>query len=384
MDLGWTGGQYSALRALLGLYLVARFAGIGMNAAGLFPPGIVLVILGAMGAGVLLALGLWHRPAALGLAVAWAWLFDRTPWIPLVDLVVVECLLLAHLLLPPAPYGSIAARGRPDPGGGWRMPAAPYAVTWVIAAAAWAWEGYAILAGGPGGAAGGAAAPAGSPIGFAGLLAERLGAPQAAGVGPALAAAAVLQIGVAAGAAARPLRPWVWLVLVAGHAAALLQSATFRPALLLLDLLLLDPGWVRPGGGRAAETLFYDGHCGLCHGFVRFLLAEDRGGEAFRFSPLQGAAFGAAVPQERRADLPDSLILKASGGALLLRSAAVLHALDRLGGFWRVLGRLAALVPRRLRDLAYDGVARVRHRLFRRPEETCPILPEGLRARFDA
>ena len=140
---------------------------------------------------------------------------------------------------------------------------------------------------------------------------------------------------------------------------------------------------MRPGGGAAAETIFYDGGCGLCHRFVRFLLAEDEAGRAFRFAPLQGAAFRAAVPEARRMGLPDSIVLRSGDGALLVRSSAVLHALDRLGGVWRLAGRLLTLLPRVLRDAAYDLVARLRHRLFRRPSESCPLVPEALRRRFD-
>jgi predicted DCC family thiol-disulfide oxidoreductase YuxK len=42
-------------------------------------------------------------------------------------------------------------------------------------------------------------------------------------------------------------------------------------------------------------TVFYDGHCGLCHGFIRFLLARDPGGEKFDFAPLQGSFFATVV-----------------------------------------------------------------------------------------
>jgi predicted DCC family thiol-disulfide oxidoreductase YuxK len=71
-------------------------------------------------------------------------------------------------------------------------------------------------------------------------------------------------------------------------------------------------------------------------------------------------------------------------GTLLLRAQGVLHILRRLGGAWRVLATLAALVPAGLLDRAYDVVARVRGRLFGAPAEACPIVPAHLRARFDA
>jgi predicted DCC family thiol-disulfide oxidoreductase YuxK len=62
----------------------------------------------------------------------------------------------------------------------------------------------------------------------------------------------------------------------------------------------------------------------------------------------------------------------------------VLHILRRLGGAWRALGVAGSLVPRRLRDAAYNGFARIRRRIFAAPAETCPLLPKHLRTRFVA
>jgi predicted DCC family thiol-disulfide oxidoreductase YuxK len=58
--------------------------------------------------------------------------------------------------------------------------------------------------------------------------------------------------------------------------------------------------------------------------------------------------------------------------------------MDRLGGFWRVLAIIATAVPGNLQDAAYDTVARLRHRLFARPKDACPLLPAHLRGRFSA
>lgn len=132
-----------------------------------------------------------------------------------------------------------------------------------------------------------------------------------------------------------------------------------------------------------AEILFYDGGCGLCHRAVRCVIAADRRGDRFRFAPLGGVTFRATVKPEEAAALPDSLVLRRSDGALLVRSAAVLHALRRLGGPWRVLGALLGLAPAGLRDRVYDAVAQRRRRWFRSPDAACPVLPPRLRARFD-
>jgi len=138
-----------------------------------------------------------------------------------------------------------------------------------------------------------------------------------------------------------------------------------------------------PHSTEHTEILFYDGHCGLCHRGVKFVLKHDRLGTAFRLAPLQGETFQATVPVGRRAGLPDSMVVQTHDGSLLLRSDAWVHIVRRLGGRWKALAALVAAVPRPLRDLAYDFIARIRYRLFGRRDDLCPDLPPHLRARFD-
>jgi predicted DCC family thiol-disulfide oxidoreductase YuxK len=128
--------------------------------------------------------------------------------------------------------------------------------------------------------------------------------------------------------------------------------------------------------------LFYDGECGLCHLWVRLVLAVDPRGE-MRFAPLGGETFRRLVPEELRPGLPDSLVVLTGYGRLLTRSAGVLHLLRDMGGVWRGLAAVVSLVPRRLADALYDGVARTRHRLFPRPDSACPVVAEPGRSRFD-
>jgi len=129
--------------------------------------------------------------------------------------------------------------------------------------------------------------------------------------------------------------------------------------------------------------VFYDGGCGLCHRAVRFAIAHDADGSRFRFAALDSEGFRRRVPAASRAGLPDSIVALTPDGTLLVRSAAVMHVLERVGGGWKVVGRLLRLVPRRVRDAGYDMVARIRYRLFRRPTDTCPVTPPELRTRFE-
>ena len=56
-------------------------------------------------------------------------------------------------------------------------------------------------------------------------------------------------------------------------------------------------GWLAPR--RSADVVFFDGHCGFCHGSVLFLLAREPEGEPkLRFAPLGGSTFLKRLPPE--------------------------------------------------------------------------------------
>lgn len=132
----------------------------------------------------------------------------------------------------------------------------------------------------------------------------------------------------------------------------------------------------------SGNLIFYDGQCGLCHGFVRFVLAQDRSAH-FRFAPLQGETFEARVPAASRVGLPDSVVVITGAGKLLTRSEGVLYVFSQLGPVWRWIGKVAELIPSPIRDVAYNAVAAVRRRLFQRPSDICPVVRPELRARFE-
>lgn len=412
MSNAWTGGQYSVVRAALGAYLCVHFLqlvpwgaelfsreGLLPEArlspfARLFPnvlavwdaPAIVTTLLLAGAAlSVLLAVGWWDRAAAVCVWYIWACLFGRNPLISNPGLPFVGWLLLAHACVLPAPYGSLAALGRVDPAGGWRMPRAIFGAAWIVMAVGYSYSGYTKLVS-PSWIDGTAVRHVlENPLARPTLLRDALLALPDWALALQTWGALGLELAVAPLALVARLRPWLWVALVSMHLGliALIDFAELSLGMVMLHLFTLDPGWIRPRGAPAPERLFYDGSCGLCHRTVRFVLAEDRPGTAFRVAPLGGEAFGREVPAGARGSLPDSLVVVRADGALLFRSTAVLHIAERLGGLWRTLALVLRLVPAPLRDLAYDAVARIRYRLFTRPSAACPVLPPDLRARFD-
>jgi predicted DCC family thiol-disulfide oxidoreductase YuxK len=413
MKNGWTGGQYSIFRFLLGLYLVQHFLallpwgqevfsnrGVLANASAsplirLFPnvlavwdqPGFVTLFLtvGALVSG-LLAVGFWDRPAALALWYLWACLLGRNPLISNPAFPFIGWLLLLHVVLPKAPYGSWAARSRDDPRGNWYMPQSAFTLAWILMAVGYSYSGYTKLVS-PSWVDGSAFArvlenPLARPTALRGLL---LAMPPVC-LRIATWTALVLELSFAPLALLRRARPWIWTAMVGLHAGLLLlvSFAELTAGMLLVHLFTFDPAWFRHRTAGHPGWIFYDGKCALCHGWVRFVLAEDTDGKAFRISALQGELFATRVSVEKRATLPDSLVVLTEDEKLLTRSGAVLYVLRRLGGLWRLMAAILAVVPRPALDWVYDRVALARKRFFGTRENLCPILSPELRRRFEA
>ena len=134
------------------------------------------------------------------------------------------------------------------------------------------------------------------------------------------------------------------------------------------------------------ETLvFYDGVCGLCDRFVKFLLRRDARGR-FRFAPLQGAvAQEVLTPRGIDPAQLDSVVVvdrwQRDDARVFRRSRAVLEAVRMLDGSWPAIARFALLAPRPLADAVYRVVARYRYRVFGKLD-ACPIPPPEWRNRF--
>jgi len=131
--------------------------------------------------------------------------------------------------------------------------------------------------------------------------------------------------------------------------------------------------------------LLYDGVCGLCNRFVRFVMRHDRDG-IFRFAALQSAAAARILASHgvNPNDL-DTVYVVANhdspGENLLSRSDAVVFVLNQVGGIWQVAGFLLRLLPRFVRNAGYNFVARKRYRVFGR-SETCAVPSVEERSRF--
>jgi len=337
---GWTGAQYSLFRAAL----AAAAAIAAASAPAPLGLGVVSLVLSA-----LLGVGYRDRWAALALAGLQAARFQGQA--PDAGALLLTGLLVAHAFVPSAPWGSWDARARTDAGHGWALPPALFAAVWVALSLCYAGSAYAALD------------AERSLLQWAGLAFALVFAP------------------LACVARARPVL-WVAGIAVQLAPASLFGLPELGVPIWLLHFLAFDPAWVPPRPLAAPATVFYDGHCGLCHGVVRFLISEDVDGSAFRFAPLDSDAFRSGLPADERAQLPDSVVLRDPAGALLVRWAAVENVAQRLGGIWRAAATALRPVPDAWLDRAYDQVAAHRALVFGREEEACPRLSAELLERF--
>lgn len=127
-------------------------------------------------------------------------------------------------------------------------------------------------------------------------------------------------------------------------------------------------------------VLLYDGECGLCNALMRFMLRRDRRG-VLLFAPLQGPTAQAFLRAHgMNTEDFDSLVfiqdLSRADTAFFLRTAGAFRAMSEMGGGWRRLARVLAVVPAGCSDLLYKCVARMRYRLFGRYRPTPLPDPE--------
>lgn len=125
------------------------------------------------------------------------------------------------------------------------------------------------------------------------------------------------------------------------------------------------------------DVILFDGVCVFCSRWVRFVASRDRA-RRFRFTAIQ-SAYGARLAQALGID-PDDPDTNAviHGGVAYKKSDGALTVLSNLPGLG--FARVFFAVPRPVRDMVYNLIARNRYRMFGK-FDACIVPDADLRAR---
>lgn len=119
-------------------------------------------------------------------------------------------------------------------------------------------------------------------------------------------------------------------------------------------------------------VVLFDGTCAMCSRFVRFVL-DHESSEVLLFVP-NASEYGRSICEHYSlGDAPRATIVLIKEGAVLTRSEAVLA----LASFLRPpysWARYLRMIPRPIRDVGYNIIARYRHVVFGRATASCLIL----------
>ncbi len=394
--------QFALFRIALGLYLVQHFVRLWPYGPELFsragvlpdvtanpthalfpnllaawdtPTGVHIFLAAMLLLAVALTLGVARRTTCLLLWYGWACLFNRNMLISNPSIPFVGLTLLFLVLIPPGEPLALTGRRRDD----WAFPAMIFITAWVLMAAGYTFSGLDKLLQSPSWLNGTALEHvAHNPLARAGWPRDLFLALPTWVLRAATWSALALEILFAPLCLWRRTRPWAWVLMIGMHLGilVLVDFADLTVAMLLFHAFTFDPDWLPSRRGLGRCVVFFDGHCALCHGSVKFLMAEDRAA-VLTYAPLQGTTFSTV---KKRATIDDDLdsIVYVRGlndedvpGAVFVLSEAALQILRDVGGFWRVAS-WARIIPRRLRDPVYDFIARHRYRWFGQ-YDTCRV-----------
>ena len=132
------------------------------------------------------------------------------------------------------------------------------------------------------------------------------------------------------------------------------------------------------------HIIFYDGICGLCNQFLKFILKRDHHNQFIAIALQSEIAkpYLGKVPASISNTLNTVIIIKnvnTSQEKVLVYSNAALFCIQKCGGLYP-LAILGFLIPKFIRDILYKLIANNRYALFGK-YKTCPIPPDDIKKR---
>jgi predicted DCC family thiol-disulfide oxidoreductase YuxK len=127
------------------------------------------------------------------------------------------------------------------------------------------------------------------------------------------------------------------------------------------------------------KLILFDGVCNFCNFWVNFIIDHDSK-KYFKFASLQSNLAQNILKAENINPMKIDTIILIINEKTFTKSSAALQIAKNLDGFWKIIYVLV-LIPKPIRDLIYDFIARNRYKWFGR-RESCRIPTDEERDRF--
>ena len=127
------------------------------------------------------------------------------------------------------------------------------------------------------------------------------------------------------------------------------------------------------------KIIFFDGVCNLCNRFIQFVIKYDKR-KLFYFAPLQGRNSKIFLNEKDLKIDKIKTIFLFDSGKIYNRSTAVLKIIKLFSNYWSLF-YIFIIIPKFIRDLVYNILAKYRYKLFGKMDQ-CMIPHPSLMDRF--
>lgn len=127
------------------------------------------------------------------------------------------------------------------------------------------------------------------------------------------------------------------------------------------------------------KIILFDGVCNFCNDVINKIIAKDTK-NVFVFASLQSEIGQKILKHIGLSNDLDTIVLYEPGIAYYVKSDAAIEIAKQIGGIYSLL-RIGNLLPRRLRNLTYDYVARNRYKWYGK-KDACMIPTPEMKAKF--
>ena len=128
------------------------------------------------------------------------------------------------------------------------------------------------------------------------------------------------------------------------------------------------------------KIILFDGLCNLCNNSVSRVIKNDKDNQ-FVFTSLQSETGKKIINYLNiNSSKIDSIVLFEPKVAYDIKSTAALKIMNAFGGFWKI-SQILYIIPKPLRDLCYNFIAKNRYKWFGK-KDSCMVPTPELTSKF--